>query len=210
MVNYSTLPGWLDNVDQDFLCDRLVQDTPITIVEVGSFLGRSAKFFSLNTHPDTKIHCIDPFEHFSQDITDIKDMFPDHDISQDISGLELFLQLVENDPKLLVSVGYSPAENVDGIMADFVFLDCNYGHRGVRADVNYWWDHVNPGGVLTGHDFSNYNGVPGVITNFCKDNDLELETDNVIYKETIDDCCKFQSYFSAASNSSSCWAIRKI
>ena len=36
---------------------------------------------------------------------------------------------------------------------DFVFIDADHGYEGVRDDLEAWWPHVRPGGIVAGHDF---------------------------------------------------------
>ena len=44
---------------------------------------------------------------------------------------------------------------------DFVFIDADHGYEAVRDDIRAWWDHVRPGGIVSGHDFDNPDW-PGV------------------------------------------------
>jgi hypothetical protein len=38
-------------------------------------------------------------------------------------------------------------------LVDFVFIDADHGYEAVRDDIEAWWPHVRPGGIVSGHDF---------------------------------------------------------
>lgn len=41
---------------------------------------------------------------------------------------------------------------------DFIFIDGDHSYERCYEDLNLWYDHVRPGGLFSGHDFS----LPGV------------------------------------------------
>jgi hypothetical protein len=48
----------------------------------------------------------------------------------------------------------------DGAL-DFVYLDGNHGYEAVTLDLNAWWPRLRGGGLLSGHDFLDYDGPLG-------------------------------------------------
>jgi hypothetical protein len=51
------------------------------------------------------------------------------------------------------------AQIPDGTL-DFVFIDADHSYEGCRADIDAWMPKLKPGGLLSGHDYSNPN-FPG-------------------------------------------------
>jgi len=47
-----------------------------------------------------------------------------------------------------------------------VFIDAAHDYESVRNDIESWWPHVLPGGVLCGHDFELFPGVNKAATEF--------------------------------------------
>ena len=47
------------------------------------------------------------------------------------------------------------------IKPDFVYLDGSHTEADVAADLRAWWEVLQPGGMLAGHDFD--EGHPGVV-----------------------------------------------
>lgn len=43
--------------------------------------------------------------------------------------------------------------------AAMIYLDADHSYESVRADIEAWWPHVVPGGILAGHDYSLFEGV---------------------------------------------------
>ena len=46
---------------------------------------------------------------------------------------------------------------------DFVFIDASHAYEDVHADILAWKDKVRPGGLITGHDYSNLKSKAGVV-----------------------------------------------
>lgn len=44
---------------------------------------------------------------------------------------------------------------------DFVYIDASHDYPDVLADLNVWWDVLQPGGILAGHDYCEDH--PGVV-----------------------------------------------
>lgn len=44
---------------------------------------------------------------------------------------------------------------------DFVYIDADHSYEGVKNDIAVWFDKVNDGGIISGHDYGHVN-FPGV------------------------------------------------
>lgn len=58
---------------------------------------------------------------------------------------------------------------------DFVFIDADHSCEAVKADLEAWYPKVKrPGGLFSGHDFMQNDGVHKAVTEFCEARDLNL------------------------------------
>lgn len=153
---YQNIQGWFDYED---LYRQMASMCYVnsTIVEVGSWKGKSAAFMAveiLNRNPSIRFHCVDtwlgsvehqeggPFadehaingtlyEHFLENIKPVKHVI--NPIRMDsISASKLF-----TDRTL-----------------EFVFIDADHSYEGVSADIKAWKPKLIPGGFLCGHDIN--------------------------------------------------------
>ena len=60
-----------------------------------------------------------------------------------------------------------------------MYIDASHFYQDVKEDVRLAYDHVKPGGVVGGHDFTaHYDGVVRAVLEFSDDNDLLLQGNN--------------------------------
>lgn len=38
-------------------------------------------------------------------------------------------------------------------LLDFVYIDADHSYEAVKSDIEAWWKHLKPGGILAGHDW---------------------------------------------------------
>ena len=128
-----------------------------TIVEVGSWKGKSASYLAveiLNSTKNIKLYCVDTWkgsdEHRSDQI-----------IIEDVL-YELFL----NNIKTLLNVIRPIRQNsikasklFEDNSLDVVFIDADHSYDAVKSDIEAWYPKVKNKGIIAGHD---YGGWPGV------------------------------------------------
>ena len=56
---------------------------------------------------------------------------------------------------------------------DFIYVDGNHEYKYVKKDLNLYWDLLNKGGILSGHDIQ-YVGVSNAVLEFAKEKKLEV------------------------------------
>ena len=64
---------------------------------------------------------------------------------------------------------------------DFVFIDANHKYEAVKEDIREWSKKVRKGGIVSGHDYyifpnSGNRGVVDAVDEFCKENNIKLQT----------------------------------
>lgn len=145
--------GWMDPFELCWLA--AVAETHHSIVEIGSFLGRSTRALADNT--PGKVYAIDDWKGPRDTFLDDKDGHPYH---VDFSSMDLYgnfllnmvglhgskLVIVRQDHKLL-----DPQYWKD-LQPDMVFIDGSHEYEDVCFDINFWKPIIKDKGLLCGHD----------------------------------------------------------
>lgn len=117
-------------------------DRPITIVEVGTYIGESTQIF-LNHLQVENIHCVDKW-----DVTEKYD-------ASEISQAETIFNLSHsNNPKVTIHKTHSRDEALKTLRPDLVYIDASHRYEDVAADIDFWLPLVKKGGIISGHDYS--------------------------------------------------------
>ena len=165
--------GWFKIADFESL-EFLVKNVPEngSIIELGSFLGRSTWCMAKTCHPTVQVHCFDlwydlyycdkdtvvpgqianPSEKCVEILQtlncSLSDLFPQE---------EKFIENTKGCPNI---VRYKM--NIQDIdwredLVDLVFLDAFHSQeREFKTCVRYWKDKIKPNGVISGHDYADY------------------------------------------------------
>lgn len=135
------------------LYTELAKDAPnrSTIVEVGSWKGKSAAFMAVtiaNLRKQIDFYCVDTWEGS-----------PEHNEDEYIVGgtlYDLFLKNIEPvseyiKPIRKTSVDASKDFEDNSLFA--VFIDAQHEYEPVKEDIQHWLPKVKSGGILCGHDY---------------------------------------------------------
>lgn len=160
---YDGIDGWFDFQDVYLQAVAEAGDGS-RMVEVGSWLGRSAAFLAVEIRRSGKnVHlwCVDTFrgtpgEGVHEPVVvshggSVRQAF-EHAMQR--GGVRDLIQLIESE-------SHAAAEQFENESLDFVFIDADHGYEAVRRDIAAWLPKVKCGGVLAGHDHS--ENFPGVI-----------------------------------------------
>ena len=121
---------------------------PITIVEVGSYIGESTQIFRNHLQIEN-LHCIDKW--------DVTDKYDASEISQ---AETIFNLLHANNPKIKIHKTHSRDEALKTLFPDVVYIDASHRYEDVAADIDFWLPLVKKGGIICGHDYSHkFQGV---------------------------------------------------
>jgi predicted O-methyltransferase YrrM len=152
------IPGWFHEGSAALLYQIMRADPPQTVVEIGSYLGRSTVFFGLTlreVNPDGVVVAIDPhtgdrqqLEGLSTDRLATYDLFCQHCRA---AGVEAFVEahLAES-----LEVARDWARPVD-----LLYVDGWHSYAAVIADGEAWLPHLTPGGVVVFDDYVAYDEV---------------------------------------------------
>lgn len=116
-------------------------------VEVGTHRGDFA--CELLQHWAGVLNCVDPWVSGY----DPQDPASNGDRQADYEACLELLSRFGNRVRIHRMVSESAVEYFADNSLSFVYIDGNHQPEYVRNDLNLWWDKVQPGGLLAGHDF---------------------------------------------------------
>lgn len=145
------IPGQLSEIELVEIC-RIARAVPEggIIVEVGSLFGRSSYVWANCSKPDVMVYCVDPWERVPWIIEWVEKPLA---VTRPFS-LDAFLHFTGNSKKIVPIQGYSPDCAGDwSTPIDVYFDDAVHEDPGFSRNVEYWLQHLKPGGVFAGDDF---------------------------------------------------------
>jgi predicted O-methyltransferase YrrM len=152
------IPGWFHEGSAVVLYAYMRAQPPRTVVEIGSYLGRSTVFFALalrNSNPRGRVLAIDPHTGDRQLLDRLG--------TERLSTFELFRQHCQatgvNDlVEAHVATSVEVARGWSGPV-DLLYVDGWHSYEGVTADGEAWLPHLAPRGVVVFDDYNAYDEV---------------------------------------------------
>lgn len=149
---------------------------PLCIVEVGSWAGANALEI-INWHLDQgkippRVYCVDHWRGGKSDCTTV--------IAQTLGPKNVFRTFCKNLKEHLLTtifplVGKSTTwAEVFPYPVAAVFIDASHDYESVKEDLEGWWPHVLPGGLLCGHDYGLFPGVNQAVDEFYETRKTEV------------------------------------
>lgn len=163
--------GWMVEEDLQVL-EKLASNIPTNgkIVEVGSYMGRSAVCWALSS-PTSTVYCVDDFFDFSMrseiEIPDeIAELNAHPKFGKFYNPYQEFLKNTKAFKNIVSVKGHVPDIdfNVDEI--DLLFLDANHKNPNDWDILTYFVPKIKPGGIISGHDYG--HSFPDVIQNVSR------------------------------------------
>lgn len=155
--------------------ERLAKEHKIkNILEVGSWLGCSARHFAQLVPENGKVFCVDHWqgsdEHF--DSTEVKDWLPTlfQQFLSNIIHARLTHKVV---PVRMDSLTAAEKFKKLDIVLDLVYLDGAHDYRAVYKDLRAWYPYVKGKGILCGDDW-NIGDVQQAVIRFSKEQKLKI------------------------------------
>lgn len=159
---YEMIPGWFnfDDVYREFV-DRMESGT---IVEIGSWLGRSVVYLAeyvLEQQKDIRIYSVDTWQGSNEEAH--------RKYLEEIGGADaLYEQFLKNISPLPIDsiipirrASVEAAKLFADDSLDVVYIDASHNYIDVANDIDAWISKVKNGGIIAGHDYSPniWNGV---------------------------------------------------
>lgn len=153
-----------DRAVQSQLVQRVKRDgKPVLVVEVGSFLGYTAKHL-LNSAENVHVVCVDTWFGTNGDQAAIQQMT--RDVFADFQANcreEIAAKRIESLRGMSTSVAASLAKTEYAGKFDLVYIDAAHDYESVKADIEAWLPLLRDGGILCGHDFDVCNNAGEVM-----------------------------------------------
>lgn len=151
--------GWMSEEELRFLAETAEKSN--RIVEIGSWAGRSACAFGVNT-PGV-VFCVDVWErNLVHDETATPEGNLDvslfNEFRKNLAGLPVI-------PVVLDSLTAAERFRIAGEKFDLIFIDGDHREAAVRMDLYAWRPLLAEGGIFCGHDygFDNWPDVKAVV-----------------------------------------------
>lgn len=126
---------------------KISEKTPVSLLEVGSFEGRSALWFANNWlgHPESSLVCIDSWgggrEHQDLNMQEIEATW------DRVHGNNSKVKKLKADSKLALASLW-----LQGYRADFAYVDAGHESHQVLSDLVLVYELVKPGGIIVCDD----------------------------------------------------------
>jgi hypothetical protein len=159
---YHSIEGWFDFDDiYELAIRRCSVRKPARFVEVGAYKGRSACFMAerlaeCGLH-DVSFDVVDTFA--GDDQVGHGDLWPTFAANLESAGV-LSRLTVHRRPSAEAATAFADQS------LDFVFIDACHSYEAVSEDIRAWWPKMKPGGLMAGHDYTNWPGVPQAVDEF--------------------------------------------
>jgi len=173
----STVPGWLAEANAAVFYGVVADIRPLTVVEIGSYLGRSTVLLglSLRRHsaPGACLTAIDPHTGDRQQLAKLNlDRMPTFDL------FRLFCAGAGIDDLLDARIATSDdaaREWTDPI--DLLYVDGWHAYDAVRSDARNWASRLSDTGIVCFDDYGNYDEVRRAVHDSCQELGLSLYGD---------------------------------
>jgi predicted O-methyltransferase YrrM len=146
--------GWFSNAEP--LKECFLEKNIQTVIEVGTWLGSSARFFGREVGTEGKVYCVDnwtgPINPTAKELAAYnthRDRLP-----------TLYQQFLSNvihanltDRIVPVRMDSLEAAKQLNVFADLIYIDAAHSEEAVFSDILAWAAHLNPDGILCGDDW---------------------------------------------------------
>jgi SAM-dependent methyltransferase len=132
-----------------------------TVVEIGSFIGRSAWHWAKSVDPSVTVYAIDSWDHSlynRYNSYEVKSKLRGNNQISDIDfSMSSFINNVNDCPNIIPVKARSPYVPTDILEkltnVDCVYIDDSHVNPEFNINFNFWRTRVRPGGIFCGDDF---------------------------------------------------------
>jgi len=158
--------GWLTPAQAERLRARAAAAGPGTLVEIGSFRGRSTVVLAGAAVPGASVVAIDPHAGSDRGPQEIEADAARGDADHAAFRANLAAAGVGERVRHVRKMSADALEDVDGPLA-LLYVDGAHRFRPARDDVARWGARVVPGGAMLVHDAFSSIGVTGALLAEC-------------------------------------------
>jgi predicted O-methyltransferase YrrM len=166
---FNTLGLWFPALDAwilEWLCRKL--RGRLDIMEIGSFVGGSASILAPHA---ASLVCVDTWTGSGKEGDEMAELYAKNDV---FGVFQKNLKLI-TDANLLIAQGIHIRSMPDslpeylsnlGRRFELIFIDGAHDYDSVAADIAVARQHIAPGGIICGHDFTLFDGVTKAALDF--------------------------------------------
>ncbi len=159
LADLTEVEGWLSDDQAQRLWDRAGElEPPATIVEIGSYRGRSASVLARASDPGVEVVAIDPHAGNDRGPRQIEGT-PDQGQADNDAFLSNLHHMGVADRVRHVRKFSQDAFGDVTDEVDLLYVDGAHGYRPALADIVRWGARVRPGGTMLIHDSFSSVGV---------------------------------------------------
>ena len=160
------IDGWLTIKEAEVLYSLVVSEKCKTIVELGSWKGRSTSWLmAAASRVEGTVYAIDHFkgsaEHkASPDLPNLRS-----DFDANIRRVKMRLGLPDSCLSVMATDSLLASLHFGDETVDLIFIDASHEYEAVRADLMAWMPKIKQGGIIAMHDI-NFDGPKRVFHEF--------------------------------------------
>jgi predicted O-methyltransferase YrrM len=163
--------GWMSLGELSFLAKiASILEPSSTIFEIGCLCGRSSRVLADNSPKDAKIYCIDPWDY--KIYTETTQYF----IVNEVTYVDFCINLndhIESGKVIPIKSKWEDFEPPE--KADFIFIDGNHSINAVEHDIKKAMKYIKQGGIIAGHDYTNFGGVNSTVNKLIPKDEIGVE-----------------------------------
>lgn len=149
------------------LAELLNHHKMVRAVEIGTDRGVFASQF-LRRWRGEQLYCVDPYLPYTE---------MNHDRTPDLMMAVHNLAPHSDRCRILRMTSDEAAKLIPKGWAQFIYIDGAHDFESVKKDMRTWWDMVDEGGIIAGHDYDNeHPGVMRAVTEFAQSKHLVVWT----------------------------------
>jgi predicted O-methyltransferase YrrM len=148
-----SISGWM--LENELMCLANIASKSKTIVEIGSWMGRSTMAIALNTQG--KVYAVDTWKGSNEQ--EHSKILQTHDENWLLNQFKQNTKSVSN----IIPIQLNSRDAVTRLSDkkfDMIFLDASHDYENVYADIKSWKPLLSSHGIICGHDYD--DGWPGV------------------------------------------------
>jgi predicted O-methyltransferase YrrM len=165
LASVAHVEGWMTPAQARWLWDRAqALRSPATIVEIGSYRGRSAIILANAAAPGVEVVAIDPHGGNDRGPQQIKAVPEEGQRDHETFLANLAAAGVDDQVRHVRAPSQDALDDVDGAV-DLLYIDGAHRYGPARDDIRRWGDRVAEGGTMLIHDsFSSVGVTLAIIT----------------------------------------------
>lgn len=141
--------GWFEPTNAHYLRFFIEKTNASNIIEIGTWLGKSARFIAQNMPEDGKVFAVDTWEpEEAVYLTDPRLSYLYQLFLSNVKHANLCHKIV---PVRMKSVEAAKALN---IIAEVIYIDGNHETKHVIDDILAWYPHLSSNGIMCGDDWA--------------------------------------------------------